>query len=656
MRRTLISTLVFAVAAAVNVTPARAADEAPPWLKTAAALPVPAFPLSPPAAVLVNESTVTVADDGRTTTVTRFAVRVLLREGRNYCATRVHYMPGTSKVRDFKAWHIHAGQTKAYGKESIVDAVSSAGDTFSEGRVAAMSVADDADVGSVVGFEYVQEDRPLFSHDEWNFQNRLPVMSSRLTLVLPAGWQASSVTFNHPDVEARVEGSTWTWELRGLQPIPVEPSAPPLTNLAPRLAYSYQAPGSGKAGLSFSSWPAVAQWSTALVAPQAAANDAITAKARELTSGAGSELEKIRAIGRFVQGLTYISIQTNLAKGGGYKPHAAAEVLARSYGDCKDKANLMLAMLRTLGIESYLMAIYSGDPTYVRESYPTPSQFNHCILAIRVGSSTQSDTVFDSPSVGRLMAFDPTDPYAPVGDLPDHLQGSFALLMAGDAGGLVRMPVTPPEANRLERTTTARLEPNGAISGRISERSTGSQAVEERAGFEGESRTDYDARIQRWIASGVAGATVSKITPSDDRIANRFGLDVEFASDRYAQVMGGRLFVFKPALVSRLTRMQLRTDAARTQPVALDATAFSETAKFELPAGLVVDEMPDPVKIETDFGVYATTYEAKDGVLVFTRSLTMKRATIPVKDFESARSFFSKVRDAEQAPVVLVKK
>jgi hypothetical protein len=71
---------------------------------------------------------------------------------------------------------------------------------------------------------------------------------------------------------------------------------------------------------------------------------------------------------------------------------------------------------------------------------------------------------------------------------------------------------------------------------------------------------------------------------------------------------------------------------------------------------MVVDEMPDPVKVETAFGTYATTYEAKEGVLVFTRTLTLKRATIPVKDFESARSFFTKIRDAESAPVVLVRK
>jgi transglutaminase-like putative cysteine protease len=46
--------------------------------------------------------------------------------------------------------------------------------------------------------------------------------------------------------------------------------------------------------------------------------------------------------------------------------------LSRGYGDCKDKANLMRAMLRVLKIESYPIAIYSGDPTFVREEWASP--------------------------------------------------------------------------------------------------------------------------------------------------------------------------------------------------------------------------------------------------------------------------------------------
>ena len=66
--------------------------------------------------------------------------------------------------------------------------------------------------------------------------------------------------------------------------------------------------------------------------------------------------------------------------------------------------------------------------------------------------------------------------------------------------------------------------------------------------------------------------------------------------------------------------------------------------------------MPDPVKLETSFGSYATTYEVKDGQLLFTRKLVQRASTIPVDGYASVRSFFQKIRAAELAPVVLARK
>ena len=76
----------------------------------------------------------------------------------------------------------------------------------------------------------------------------------------------------------------------------------------------------------------------------------------------------------------------------------------------------------------------------------------------------------------------------------------------------------------------------------------------------------------------------------------------------------------------------------------------------KLPAGFDVDEMPDPVKLDTAFGSYATTYEVKDGQLLFTRKLVQRASTIPVEQYASIRNFFEKIRTAEQSPVVLAKR
>jgi hypothetical protein len=90
--------------------------------------------------------------------------------------------------------------------------------------------------------------------------------------------------------------------------------------------------------------------------------------------------------------------------------------------------------------------------------------------------------------------------------------------------------------------------------------------------------------------------------------------------------------------------------------VVLTPNAFTETTKIRLPAGFEVDEMPDAVKLDTPFGSYVTSYVVKDGQLLFTRTLIVRQATIPVADYPKVRSFFERIRAAEQSPVVLVRK
>ena len=206
-------------------------------------------------------------------------------------------------------------------------------------------------------------------------------------------------------------------------------------------------------------------------------DQAVAAKARELTASSKTDLDRIKAIGRFVQNLQYISIDIGVGKGNGYRPHAAAQVLAKAYGDCKDKANLMRSMLQTINIVAYPVAIYSGDPDYVREEWASPDQFNHCIIAIKVGDDVVSPTIITDAKLGRLLIFDATDPYTPVGDLPEHEQGSFALVMAGEAGQLLRMPSLSPEASSYNRQSDIVMTSEGSITATVREKANGQAAA-----------------------------------------------------------------------------------------------------------------------------------------------------------------------------------
>jgi Domain of Unknown Function with PDB structure (DUF3857)/Transglutaminase-like superfamily len=631
------------------------ADDAPAWLRQAAAATLPVYDKDVPGVVLWDESRVSVDDSGRVVMTNSYAVKILTREGRALAQAFENYATDSGKVREMRAWLIRpSGEVKKYGKDETIDQAEVDNDIYNEARAKLINAKDDAEPGAVFGYEATKEYRAMFNQLVWGFQSRLPVVLSRLMVTLPGGWQADGTMFNHARIEPAVNNSTYSWELRGLPPIEPEVMSPPVTSLAPWLAVTYQPAASGKPGASrtFASWPEVSRWMTELTDPQMVLDDNLAGKAKQLTASAKTEFESIQAIGRFVQAINYVSIQIGIGR---LRPHSSLEVFTKAYGDCKDKANLMRAMLKAIGLPAHLVLIYSGDPTHVREEWPSPSQFNHCIIAIRVSDETQSPAIVIHPTLGRVLIFDPTDENTPVGDLPGHEQGSFALLVAGDQGTLMKMPVTPPEANRLEREAEVTLGPDGTITANMQERFIGQSAVSRRREFHCLSRPDYVKRIEGWIARGATGAAVSKVEPADNAAEGKFALQVEFTARGYAQLMHNRLLVFKPAIVSRREELQL-TAGTRKQPVVLHSNAYSETVRVKLPAGFEVDELPDPVKMDAPFGSYETAYQVKDGQLNFTRRMVVRAATIPVEDYTKVRGFFERIRAAEAAPVVLAKK
>ena len=656
MKLRLITILGFLILATSVV--AAPGDETPSWVQQAVAIKVPSYEKDVPAVVLVDESQMIIGSDGKQNESYNYAVRILRREGRGYATGSVGYLPNISKVKEFRAWLVRPdGAVKRYGKDDTIDIAGDLNDVYNEFRLKKISGSNDADTGAVFAYTYTREDRSVFSQAEWFFQTSLPVISSRYNLTVPEGWRAEGVTFNHPKIEPKINGTSYSWELSNLAPVPEEPLSPSLSNLVPRLAVSYF-PSAATQSLSiktFTSWGEVAGWLTELSDPQVVIDDVMARKAYELTALAKTEFEKIRAIAQYVQKIQYISIQTGVGRGGGYRPHAANEVFAKSYGDCKDKANLIRAMLKVVGIDAYPVSIYSGDPNYVRASWPSPQQFNHCIIAVKVSDKTQASTIIQHPTLGRLLMFDATDEQTPLGDLPYYLQGSLALISSKTETDLVKMPVTPPEMNQLERTATLELQADGGIAGKIQELANGQTAVVFRSEFRRLSKPEYTGMIERWLTAGATSARLNKMEPADDSADGRFTLNVEFSAPTYGQLMQGRLLVFKPAVVSRREGLAL-TASTRRHPVVLRANAYSETVRFQLPSGFTVDEVPDPVKIQTSFGSYVTSYEVKDNQLVFKRQLSQQATTISPADYEAVRKFFESIRAAENAPVVLARK
>lgn len=651
--------LVLTIAFTLNlaVVTAYADDQAPPWLQGVARMQTPSFEIKDvPAYVLYDEENIVVFPDGRLVRTNRKAVRILTREGKDEANASAMYITDSEKVTDIKAWLIRAqGPTKSYGKKEVADIAAVNNDLYNEVRVKVIDGESDSSVGDVFGYETVVEKRNIFSQSLFSFQDRLPVSDAKCVLTVPDGWKVTSTTFNYQNVEPIVNGNTYTWGLRDLKPINYEPGMPKIASLAPRLAINYFPATTSSASIqTFANWNEVGKWLASIEDPQMKIDDAIAAKAQELTANAKTEFEKIQAIAQYIQGIQYISIQIGTGRGGGYIPHPSTEVFSKSYGDCKDKANLMRALLSAAKIESYLVSIYSGDPDFVRAEWASPHQFNHCIIAIKISDQTDVPSTVNHPNLGRLLIFDSTDPYTLVGDLPEHEQGSLALVDHPTSDSLLRMPVVPSDSNRMDRTVELTLSPEGNIVGNVKESTVGQAARTFRSELRDLSAADYNKIIESWIARGASGAKTTKIDPKDDINSGRFVLGVEFTAQAYAQVMQNRLLVFKPAVIGRLERLSF-SNGARVHPYKINSSAYSETVMVKLPAGFTVDEIPDATRLDSAFGKYSATYEVANGYLTFKRSLTLTRTLVPAEKYDSVENFFGRVRAAEQSPVVLVK-
>ncbi len=106
-------------------------------------------------------------------------------------------------------------------------------------------------------------------------------------------------------------------------------------------------------------------------------------------------------------------------------PYAPAESLRRGYGDCKDKAALMVALLAEVGIEAHVALLNAGFGADVNPDMPGMDRFTHAIVFV--------------PGERELW-LDPTAQYQPFGELPLADRGRWALIAAEHTDVLVQTP------------------------------------------------------------------------------------------------------------------------------------------------------------------------------------------------------------------------
>jgi hypothetical protein len=626
---------------------------APAWLREAAAAPYGSLAGDAPAIVLLDERATTVKENGDVTTIQRRAYRILRPQGREYGTFEVAFNKDT-RVTGLNAWSLPAQgkELEVKGKDAIETGYSSEA-LYSDSRRLILKIPA-AEPGNVIGYEYEQKERPWVFQEIWPCQETVPVRRARYTLQLPAGWEFRAFWRNHAPLEPRREDQNrWLWEVEDVTALKMEPSMPAPASVAAQLAISFTGPGDAGLQKGPGSWAQIAQWYGQLASERVTITPEIRAKVAELTATEPTVLAKTRRLTAFVQHeIRYVAIEMGI---GGLQPHSAADVFGTRYGDCKDKATLLAAMLRVIGVDSYYALVHT-DRGFVQHSFPTLRAFNHVILAIRlpdIPSSSWWNARLEVPGAGTLLFFDPTDPVTPFGTLPPALQASTTLLVLNNGGEVVDLPLAPPAANGLNRTAKFRVSADGSLAGDVKEVYTGALARDERARFQETRGEDRSRPIQAFLTQFLNPQLESASLTNLDIPGSEFGIGYKFTAPGFAKP-AGQLLLVRPRVLGCKSANPPAAD--RKYPIEFQATAHeTDTFEISLPEGYRVDELPPPVSIEYPFASYRSKTVSEPGLIRYERVYELKQIRVPVDRLGDLAEFYRRIAADEHASVVLKK-
>jgi hypothetical protein len=634
----------------------RASADAPAWMHAVQNAPLPQHDEKTDAVLLYSENVLSVGANGKIKAVERRAYKILRPSGREHGTIYATYN-GETKINSIRGWCIPA-QGKDFevkDKDVVETAVLVAnGDLASDFRTKVLHIPA-PDPGNIVGYEIEHEDRPYILQDEWGFQETVPVREARYRLELPPGWEYKAVFVNSPEVKASPTGNNqWQWVVSNLEAIRPEDSMPPWRAIAGQMIVSFFPPG-GSVNKGFDNWNDMALWEAGLVRGRREPSPEIKQKVVALTQAETSELGKMRALAAFVQSdIRYVAIELGI---GGWQPHPAGDIFSHRYGDCKDKATLLSAMLKEIGVDSKYVIVNTRRGA-VNPATPAVNWFNHAILAIQVPESLMDGSlvaVYKHNSLGRLLIFDPTDELTPFGYLRGQLQANYGLLVADNGGELIELPRLSGSFNGVRRTAKLTLTPSGGLAGEVTEIRLGDQATYQRELLRSTtSEKDKIKPIESVLAHSLPNYRITKASVTNaQHTSEPFEYRYSIVAENYAKSAGNLLLV-RPRVLGNESSDLLETKEPRKFPIEFEGpTLDTNTYEINLPPGYEVDELPPPVDADFGFASYHSKAEAVAGVLRYSRSFELKDVTVPLAKVEDLKKLYRIIASDERNTAVL---
>jgi tetratricopeptide (TPR) repeat protein len=482
------------------------------------------------------------------------------------------------------------------------------------------------DAGDVIELTWVLADtgnQNLFADyfgDLHYFVEEVPRAQVEYVLLAP---EARALYFQPPRLEGLVQEEAkvgaekrYLFRAEKVAKLVFEGGMPGFTEVAPFLHVS-----------TYRSWDEVARWYAGLIREQLVADDAVRKAARAAVKGLKDDVAKARAIHNLVVKSTrYVGLEFGIH---GFQPYPVPQVFARKYGDCKDKASLMVVMMKEVGIDAHVVLVRTRKNGDIGEHPASLSVFDHAIAWVPAHD----------------LWLDGTAEFSGSAELPAEDQGVTVLVIDGKDGKFTRTPVLDAAKNRFRRSYQLALQKGGGA--RLVEESevTGQAAQEWRRYYQ--SAGDRRERYEKVWNSAFAGARLEKVEmPGLGELERAVTLRAEGTVPEL-----GATATTGVARVSELSRAYARTSKRDHDLVLEYPWTQEERVEWRLPAGVNVATAPRAYEVSGDFGSFTMKVTEESQKLVVEYTLVVARRRITVAEYPKWREFLLAVDASLNQPL-----
>jgi transglutaminase-like putative cysteine protease len=464
-----------------------------------------------------------------------------------------------------------------------------------------------------------------------------PVLRQSLTVTLPASmplaWKAyrGSVESARKEQDGRV---TYQWQVGEQPQLLSEPSMPPAQEVVPVLALS-----------TIPAWKDVSRWFAGLSKEGQAMTPALERLVAEVTAGKAGREEKIQALYFWVaRNIRYVETAFTGEKAG-FKPASADQTLQRKYGVCRDKAELLVALLRSIGVDASNVLITSG----VRRDVDIPGiQFNHAIVALREAG-------------GGWRFLDPTAEdsrqYLPYSD-----QDKYALVCTDEGEDIRLTPLAPPADNRMDITLDTVLGADGSLGAKVVMEPTGIYDLVFRQYLNSMPPARREMFFSTVAGRIFPGATVTGLTLPDLDDLNAPVRMAFTLTARDQGVRAGDYLVFTtPGQGGRLdlllgSMLAGASSPRRRYPLALSATVESRIREtVQLPAGYAVRSLPTDVDLRESGSALNRTCRPAAGALAYAETFSTSDIYYSGEAYQGLRRLLERRGRLRDGKVILMR-